>query len=205
MQFRNEAFFIGILEEPFTYSHTTFSKKVIMKSRIVVRSGEKRCNHINIKIEQTELRKQGLFSTGDSVYVSGEFTTYQYYGENFKKHHQNYIFINQIKHINSEIKHFNYIHIRGRLERIDIQKKPFSGGVVQNVIVSTKCEHNRTNACVPAIMWNQVAKKFALSFKEKDEIEIIGGFQSRVYKKTRDDEGYDELETYEVSVWKFDF
>ncbi|MDD2627644.1 MAG: single-stranded DNA-binding protein [Clostridia bacterium] len=141
---------------------------------------------------------------GKTIYIEGEYRSYNQLAQNNKSRLVLFVFAKEIEQleVDESVKNINELTAIGTICKQPIYRKTPMGREITDLFIAINRSYNKSDY-VPCIVWGRNAK-----YCEKLEIgmtlKIEGRIQSRGYEKKYDDGQIENRVAYEVSVSKFE-
>lgn len=140
--------------------------------------------------------------TGDYVYVAGQIRTKNSVSEDGKNRLLVFGYATEIEQIAEEEcvnnPNRNYVELEGYVCKKPNYRETPSGRKITDLLLASNRPYNKSDY-VPSIAWG-INAAFAKNFEVGTKVLAIGRFQSRPYKKKKEDGTYEERVAYELSI-----
>ena len=197
----NEVELIGTVESELSFSHEVYGEGFYKFTLDVPRLSDI-SDKISITVSERLLTDVNLV-IGKTIFVSGQFRSYNNYSETGNKLILT-VFARDIitdQDIPEE-KNPNHIFLNGFLCKKPVYRTTPFGREITDILIAVNRAYNKSDY-IPAIAWGRNAR-FASTLEIGENVKIWGRIQSRDYQKKIDEENVITKTAYEISISKMD-
>ena len=197
----NEVELCGTVENELSYSHEVYGEGFYQFILNVPRLSDI-SDRINITISERLLQNINL-NIGDTVFVSGQFRSYNNYSDSGNRLILT-VFARDIITDDSakESKNPNSIFLNGFLCKKPVYRTTPFGREITDILVAVNRAYNKSDY-IPCIAWGRNAR-FSSNLEVGENIKIWGRIQSREYQKKIDESSTVTKTAYEISISKME-
>lgn len=197
----NEVELVGTVESELSFSHEVYGEGFYKFTLDVPRLSDI-SDKISITVSERLLTDVNLV-IGKTIFVSGQFRSYNNYSETGNKLILT-VFARDIitdQDIPEE-KNPNHIFLNGFLCKKPVYRTTPFGREITDILIAVNRAYNKSDY-IPAIAWGRNAR-FASTLEIGENVKIWGRIQSRDYQKKIDEENVITKTAYEISISKMD-
>lgn len=197
----NEVELVGTVESELSFSHEVYGEGFYKFTLDVPRLSDI-SDKISITVSERLLTDVNLV-IGKTIFVSGQFRSYNNYSETGNKLILT-VFARDIitdQDIPEE-KNPNHIFLNGFLCKKPVYRTTPFGREITDILIAVNRAYNKSDY-IPAIAWGRNAR-FASNLEIGENVKIWGRIQSRDYQKKIDEENVITKTAYEISISKMD-
>lgn len=193
----------GEIYELIQFDHVTKEGRKINKTTVLVERLSGNDDLIPLLIPEDKLSEElKADANGKRVRVYGEFRSYNFAGDDGKRHVKLRVFVHKIEIISGEqaAEDKNIVYLEGKLCKTPVARMTPLGRVITDLIIAVPKNKGKSDF-IPCIAWGENAWE-ANEYRQSDTVRLYGRIQSREYfKKYSSDKEEGEYKTaYEVSV-----
>lgn len=197
----NEVELVGTVESELSFSHEVYGEGFYKFTLDVPRLSDI-SDKISITVSERLLTDVNLV-IGKTIFVSGQFRSYNNYSETGNKLILT-VFARDIitdQDIPEE-KNPNHIFLNGFLCKKPVYRTTPFGREITDILIAVNRAYNKSDY-IPAIAWGRNAR-FASNLNVGDNIKVWGRVQSREYQKKISEDEVISKTAYEVSISKLE-
>lgn len=197
----NEVELIGTVESELSFSHEVYGEGFYKFTLDVPRLSDI-SDKISITVSERLLTDINLV-IGQTIFVSGQFRSYNNYSESGNKLILTVFARDIITDTDQqEGKNPNHIFLNGFLCKKPVYRTTPFGREITDILIAVNRAYNKSDY-IPAIAWGRNAR-FASTLDVGENVKIWGRIQSRDYQKKIDEENVITKTAYEISISKMD-
>lgn len=168
----------GILDQPFSYSHTTANKD-FYQSTISVKRQSGTVDNVPIIVYKDMLPKDD--HAGIFIEVKGSVRSFTINGHTRIFVFSNYLHVCDNEEDLKEGTNVNHVYLTGMIHMLKGPRETFFGRTIADILL--RINRNEHQFYIPCIAWGNTAVKIIAHKRVNDPLRIFGRFQSRVYYK----------------------